>query len=313
MPWMILTTAVPFALALAVLQLLGPKAGPEIGVASQTGGYLPGLIAFCTAALAQFAICIGAIFVFLQVLRGAPLEIRRLGLKIGIPFAAFMLLALALMPKFGGAAGELTFAYFAATFANSGPEWLVAAGPGGALTRLQLAYYLPSALGVLAVVSAAVALSALVKAMPEPDAPEWPAAWQRSHVSARQILYLLTLILVLSTFAASLFFHLPVELFHGDAKKAMLRFANELSIFWGTVYTLTLVATVTPAVFLLRNRAHKAVRNLTDPEAAKEAKALLESQGLLAGMKQQVELVLALLAPMIAGPLANALQAAVVA
>ncbi len=311
MPWMILATGIPFVMAVIVLQLLGPEAGPDIGTAPQTEGYLPGLIAFCTAAVAQFAICIGAVLVFLQVLRGTPVEIQRRGLKIGVPYAAFMLLALALMPKFGGAAGDLTFGYFAATF--SGSEWLYRVGPEGLLSRLHLAYLLPSALGVLAVISAAVALSALVKAMPDAESPDWPAAWQKSHAAARQILYLLTLILVLSTFAASLFFHLPVELFQAEAKEEMVRFANELSIFWGTIYTLTLVATVTPAVFLLRNKAHKAVKELTDPETAEKAKALLDSQGLLAGMKQQVELVLALLAPLIAGPLANALQAAVVA
>ena len=311
---MILVTAVPFALALLLLHLLGPERGPDVGIASLSEGHIHGLITFCTAAVAQVAACLAAIFLFARILGTTPVEIRRRALQIGVPLALAVLLALALMPDHGGAAGRLTFRFFGDLFALSGADWLHVDSGLWIPSRLFLAYFLPSAFGVVAVVAAAVALAALVRAMPSPDSPTWKTSLGQSHATVRRVVYMLTLILVLSTFAASLFFHLPVELFVRAARGDMARFAQELSIFWGTVYSLTLIATVAPAILLLQQGTRRGVEVLAkaDAKAAAEAQALLDSNGLIASLRQKVELVLALLAPMIAGPVANAFQAALV-
>ena len=112
MPWIILVPGIPFALALVVLQVLGPEQGPGVGLASLTEGHLPGLIIFCTAAVAQVAVCLGAIYVFAQVLLRTPAEVRRRRLLVGVPFGLAILLALALLPYHGGAAGRLSFRLF---------------------------------------------------------------------------------------------------------------------------------------------------------------------------------------------------------
>ena len=166
---------------------------------------------------------------------------------------------------------------------------------------------------MLAVVAAAVALAAMVEAMPRPGSSSWSTALAQSHATVRHALYLLTLIPGAQHLCRFPVLPLAVDLFHKAARAEMARFANELSIFWGTVYFPDADRDRrTDDIFCCSKSARRGVAELTDPKVAAEIQTLLDSKGMVAGLKQQVELVLALLAPMIAGPVANAFQAALV-
>jgi hypothetical protein len=121
--------------------------------------------------------------------------------------------------------------------------------------------------------------------------------------------YLLTAVLVTSTLAASLFFHLPTKLLAEGSDGPLVPYAGELSIFWGTVFTLTLLATVTPPLLHARHRLAAITEGVVDADEEDETRKWLSQEGLLESFGQQLRLILALLAPLITGPVANFLQA----
>jgi hypothetical protein len=77
--------------------------------------------------------------------------------------------------------------------------------------------------------------------------------------------------------------------------------------FWGAVYTLTLIATVAVPAARLQRQAKGTADVLAGPDGGTGADAEGDLGDTLMG---QVRLLLALLAPLIAGPVANVLQAA---
>ena len=125
----------------------------------------------------------------------------------------------------------------------------------------------------------------------------------------QQSFYLLSAVLVTSTISIMLFFRLPVALAGGDgpARMALDAYAQGLTAFWGTVFTLTLFATFAPAALLLRRSAHRYRDRLNAPQ---EFQAWLTDH-VPVTLEKQIRNLAATLAPLIIGLLGNFLQAAV--
>lgn len=99
------------------------------------------------------------------------------------------------------------------------------------------------------------------------------------------------------------------ELAHINAK--FDQFAAELSIFWGAVFALTLVAAVGLPLLTLQQKVRDYSDRLTDSAQAKEARARLAETGTLTQSGfDQFKFVLALIAPLATGPIASFVQAA---
>lgn len=305
MPWTILLTGVPLLVALLLLNLIGPVSGPLLGPGVAISDYFPGLITFTAAAMAQMSLCLGALLIFLRMF------IRTCGIGRGpyvtfaLIYGAVVLVLLALMPGWSGVAGELTFGTGARIFAESGTLWVHG---GAGVSRLFLGYYLPSAFGVVATIAGATTMAALVRSARLAPEQDRPAIQERTRTYLRSVLYLLSLILVLSTLAASLYFHLPRVVLDGAERTVLLSFASEISLFWGAVYSMTLAAAVVPPFMLYREAI---LPNTFGKHPG--GTGLSEADSLPRQFAQRFELMVTIMAPVVTGPLATLVQGALLA
>lgn len=148
--------------------------------------------------------------------------------------------------------------------------------------------------------------------------PDLPEADQEGllclvHGRIKRCLYALAVVLVTSTVAASIFFHLPSQMLAGrsaDIAKRYSHFAGELSIFWGAVYTLTLIAAVGVPLLLVQHKLRLYLDGLKPPDAAVAVHNRLAGMGVTGKAAEQFKLILTMLAPLATGPVANFLQSA---
>lgn len=111
----------------------------------------------------------------------------------------------------------------------------------------------------------------------------------------------LGVVLVSSTVTASLFFHLPETLYGGDVAKSVNAYAATMSVFWGANFTLTLLAIYVPPYLRVRRLAARY-------EVALPAVDAGGNTSWLAPLWRRLDVILPLLGPLAAGPMANLLQ-----
>lgn len=297
MPWIVLITGVPFVTAVVVLNFVGPTATANFVVDATAPRGLPGLVSFCAVAVAQICLCLGVLFGIVRLFARIPVPDKRPYVWLGVAYGAVMFAALALMPTYGGVAGELTYRMGARLLDEAHPAWLASnvVGP----TPLYLGYFVPSFLGSLTVIAAATTMYALVR---------YRTRESETDSQLRTILYAMTLILVLSTLAASLFFHLPQSIVAGDDRAAFVAQAAEVSLFWGVVYSLTLAATVLPAYVLVQEDQTDRPQDSRDrPSDSNLADGSKADHG-----TRRIELIVTVLAPMVTGPVASLIQGSLI-
>lgn len=109
-------------------------------------------------------------------------------------------------------------------------------------------------------------------------------------------------VLVTSTLTMTLFFQLPLSIIEDSDSAAVMRgYAQGMTVFWGTIFTLTLVAIFAPASFFLRRRLDEVDR----PDLLPSLPRTLGDES----TRRQVVNVLTALAPLLigaAGPLIEA-------
>ena len=309
-----LLPVVPVAVAALVLQYFGPGAdtGPLTAPDAIQGATMPlssGPLVYATAVVVHVVLSCLAIASYALIIRDAdrPTE-RKLAVSwIASVIAVLVLAAFVALADPGIAAYRVTYFDYLQFYAAV-PDVYFDRAAG--LPHLAWAILVPTALGVFAVLSAAAAADLLSTGLPHPGEPDAPRELRTSRQGVRRVLYLLSVVLVTSTLAASVFFHLPSELYgiEGEEPAARLsRYADALSVFWGAVYTLTLIATVAVPAARLQRQAKGTADVLAGPDGGTGADAEGDLGDTLMG---QVRLLLALLAPLIAGPVANVLQAA---
>ena len=109
----------------------------------------------------------------------------------------------------------------------------------------------------------------------------------------------LSAVLVTSTITATLFFQFPASLARTDSWVAtgLSAHAQTLSVFWGTVYTLTLIATFIPVALIVRNLVRRYEQGA---ESSPEFRSGLVHKALVSPMRLIMNL-LAMFAPMLFG------------
>jgi hypothetical protein len=338
-PLHVWVAAIPLGLSVLLLQLFGPTSGPlmaseleALRSALVPSAFQPGLISFVAVAAAHICACTVVLVLALDMLRTTPNSagFRRAGLQVaagvGVAVVAVMILS-------DANAGRISYRAFETFFTRaSGAAPIVSPLWSGGPTPLALATTLPTLFGVVAVAMTSAAANAQFRFLEaelkaEPPSPEPDGATPRRpservcavHDRAKRCLYALAVVLVTSTVAASLYFHLPSQLplasgFEKSPEAAfvarMADFGAELSLLWGMVFSLTLAAAVGLPLFLIQARLRVALEEPPLSQASKEERDVIVSSGVLAGGREQVKLLTTLLAPLIAGPVANLVQSA---
>ncbi len=110
--------------------------------------------------------------------------------------------------------------------------------------------------------------------------------------------------LVVTTVTLMLFLQLPAGLLDEPGANSINRYALGMTVFWGAVMTLTLVAIFLPSVLAFRGEAS---RHLRATQAEQTLSQWLDERGHLSVRRQLANLA-TMLAPIIVGPLGSLLQ-----
>jgi hypothetical protein len=326
---LILLASAPLLLAVALLQLLGPPAGPlsptDLAMVrgAATESYLAGAISYAGITTIHFFACAAAIFFALLVMKSAanPIALAAIGLGMGLTVAALMLL----LGRLWGDSillYRLTFFSLEELYRGTGVEtWLVADGPG--LNVLGLAIYLPTLIGVFAVSLTAAAatgqLGMTYGRFSQTD-EEQEALLCLAHSRIKRCAYALSFVLVTSTVAASLFFQLPGKLELSAAGEPKLAaalavidaridaYGAEMTMFWGAVYSLTLFAAVGIPLLFVQKEVRDFLDGLKPPERAEPVIGRLKQAGVVSAGGEQIKMLVAFVAPLVSAPVASFLQ-----
>ncbi len=171
-----------------------------------------------------------------------------------------------------------------------------AAGPLG-ISRHLISILLPVAFGIAAVCAGSCHAAAIVEEARGENRGDGGHAARDAADRLVHSLMAMSALLVGSTLLLTLYFRLPQALYGaGEAAAAggaeYLDFANVVSIFWGVVMTLTLVAVYAPHAVGLRSHAPVPLGELLQRGA--------ESGALYSGLAKKAEVVVSTLAPLLA-------------
>jgi hypothetical protein len=314
--WAMLLPLGPLAIAALVLQLLGPvpEAGPLTEPAVIRAATVPlstGPLIYATAVVIHVVLSLLAISSYALIIHDTdrPTDRKVAASCLAAAITVLVLAAFVALADPGIAAYRVTYFDYLQFYAAVPDAYFDGAYLG--LPHVAWAILVPTALGVVAVMGAAAAADLLSTGLPDPEDPDATRKLRTSRAGVRRVLYLLSIVLVTSTLAASVFFHLPTGLYGAEEEvpARLSHYADTLSVFWGAVYTLTLITTVAVPAARLQRRTEAAGGVLAEPGREAEGKETEAEEGIADTLLGQVRLLLALLAPLIAGPVANILQA----
>lgn len=170
------------------------------------------------------------------------------------------------------------------------------------VSRLALYVIVPTAFGIIAVLSMSGMASALARNVPSDRsdaAIELAERWHRLQLG----LAATSLVLITSTAAAMRFFHLPVEAVANPAAKAALtEYATAVAGFWGAVFTVTMVATFVPAAVSIKVQARRLARD-KGVTGADELGKWLQKHGLSFTPRKWIANAIGIVAPVLVAPI----------
>lgn len=375
---LLLLTVVPLGIGLWLLQWLGPVGTPlskdEVKLfqdAVDSNSFLSGILTLVAVLSIHVCVCLCGLGLASAMLHRQPQTRPRLG-PYGIGLA--LLVGLGLLVLIGADPGrwsgvtiyDVSYGFFDTLYRGTGAGGALLQPGFAGIDALGWAVLIPTVIGVVGVgtVTAAAAgeLRALREPPPLPD-PLYESELQTVQGRLKRLLYVLTIGLVTSTVAVSLFFHLPsklteksiawqppafseasdtagkrvslaamdkdgltaaAELVDARQRVEKLRaadvdrlrarlddFAGELSLFWGAIFTLTLLAAGAVPLLLLQQRVRRYSENSSSAAALADALKRLGDTGLLSDGLDQVKLLGAVVAPLASGPISHFVQVAI--
>ena len=309
--WMLAVPVLPVLVALGVVEWIGvPRISPAVSEASAILAFqdAAGRLAFAGAVVVHTIVCTAAILYFaVQIVRFAgpcrtAIALAVAALSVGM-VAAMAGLAF-VEPRL--AIYDYTFYRIVELLAQS-PVAGDLLGARGNLSVLAVCVLYPSALGIVAVLTAAGAGVAATRQLGDLRGADGHARLvQRAHVLLHSF-YALSAVLATSTLAAALFFRLPIHALElaettESLHTALTAYLSGLGTFWAAVYTLTLFAAfAAPAA-----RIYLHVHTLVAGEGAgMTVAAWLRAQGLKLSLGDNIKNALVLIAPLLVGPLGD--------
>ena len=306
--WRLLVGVVPALLAVATVELL---VGPEVvellvgrlvqGVDAEPR-FARGMIMMAALTVCYVALCLALLAYYCSGVAASVLPAdrkRRLataGIVAWIGFHAVLAgLAVVDLQLYSIAYDSIVRIYQEA----GGPVAAAMTGGAGPLgvSRHLISILLPVAFGVAAVCAGSCHAAAIVEGASGTDQGDGGQAARDAADRLVHSLIAMSALLVGSTLLLTLYFRLPQALYGAGEAAApggveYLSFANVVSIFWGLVMTLTLVAVYAPHAVALRSHAPVPLGELLQKGA--------ESSAVYSGLARKAEVVVSALAPLLA-------------
>lgn len=307
-PWRVFVTIVPLLTAIAALQLFVPDTElratlPDAWWSSQMkpAGYHGGFIGFATAASVHILVCLTVIAFNLYHLWTCAAAIRRNLIILALVYASLVCLFMVLTEDPNLAAYKLTYLNIRELYEGTPQAEEILAG-------FSLHVLLPTLFGIFAVSFAATGAESLFTEF-DRDAGKLNGETLKTKIAIlKRGFQSLSVVLVSTVIAAAISFHLPARLYDGEGAKLISAYADEMTIFWGAIFTLTLLATYAPHLFRLRNLSRNYARVLQKREPGAPLPEWLSDTALFGNLKSHVGAVFTLLAPLITGSLGNIIQ-----
>jgi hypothetical protein len=316
---LLLPQIVPLALAVLILQFFGFGAisgnltaftAPNEPQAFKLLQHYGDIILLGAAASCHICICTIATWRFVAYTHASRISGRRMLFFFGIAIFVAVMGAMIVLPVEELAVFQLT--YFAIRDLIAGGLKSSPLLPDIAFkaSALSISAWVLTGFGVAAVVTATMAAGVAARPLPQTgtESEAWKEQFSQRVKLLQSDLYVLSLVLVSSTINASLYFHLPVTLYSKKLQPPVAAYLDDLTLFWATIYTLTLIASIIPAYFHLRAQAKSYARANLDIDHPGEIRIWLSSLTANNAISGQIMNVAVLLAPLFAGPLGNMLQ-----
>lgn len=309
-PWRIFVTILPLLIALVTLQFLVPETdlhapapnGPlpegwwpsQLKPASYSGGF----IGYAAAVSVHILICIVVIVFNLYHISSCEEGKRRKLLSIACLYLLTLSVLLIVTNHPGLAAYKITFLNFQGLYGGS-----YLSDPLDAIIGLQV--IVPTVFGIAAVIFAATGAESLFVDLDRDASALNERAFQAKIAVLKRGFQCLSIVLVSTTIAAAVFFHLPARLYKEDAAKIVTAYADEVTVFWGAIFTLTLIATYAPQLFRLRTLGNRHAQALKLNAGHGGLPEWLSDTALFGNFKNHLATLITLLAPLITGSLST--------
>lgn len=174
----------------------------------------------------------------------------------------------------------------------------------GTTSNLAYLVYIPLGLGLVASMAAAAAASRVASPLPG-DREHWQDAFKKRAEDLQLGFYLTTAVLITSTAAMMQFYNLPLEIVGGEELRAgFSAYAEGMTLFWGTIFTLTLLAIYAPTALELRRQLRGQETQEDDPGAFSSWVQKLD----FLSVRRRLGNAFAILAPLLVGPVGSILE-----
>ena len=304
----------PFLLGVGVMQLMAPT-NPlglletlPVNEKNFAFGHLGDRLIFAAAACVQIITCLGAMFLYTKRIRQLDTEVRSRAYCLLFVTMAIATCVGVLVRVSNAAAYQLTFNVVRQLLLQGPAVSKQFAAEGFFLwqSRIFFSAMAPFVLGAAVVVFGAV-LGAMVAVPNEEKRSNWETGFTERVKQLQSSFQISSSVLVTSSVALMLFVQLPAGLMEKPASEAMSRFALGLTVYWGAVMTLTLLAGFALPVLALRQEAIKYHQKIDTRQPFH--KWLEECQDF--SMKRHLMNLATMLAPVMVGPLGSVLQSVV--
>lgn len=309
--WMILPI-LPLLAGFAALHLVNDGTMTLLSDQADTTTFHPGardlrffnaLVPYVALGLFHVAGCTVVTVVALRRILSLPPVPRLRGLQVlGVSFAVLVLVnILARTPALIGALRisyrttcDLLLKAWPLPEAEGAPHILPSACDAAGLSVLAWLAIMPYVAGLTAAVAASALAStafAAPRGAPDADVVDGTARIERAFQAT-------TFVLVTSTMLMVLFYRLPLPLIQDENFLALVTtFGNGMGMFWGVMFTLTLMAIFGPALLLMPGRL-----------PATEEGAALRDRLFGTGARKRLAEILLLLAPLLIGSAGTLLE-----
>jgi hypothetical protein len=315
-PHYLAAAILPFVLGVLVMQLFGgaePGAIESLVTAAAAGvdGTAPGLahlgdrLTYGAASYVQLATCAAVLFVFWGYLADQPAATRHACLRLLLIILVVGALVAGLVRVTDAAAYALTYDLTRRLLLGVAglPEAFADGGFFLEQSRMFFASALPLVTGVL-VVAFGAAVGAAEATPGDAAEPDWERRFDERLRRLQNAFRGSSLVLVTSAVSLMLFLKLPAPLMDAPEDEAVTRFALGLTVYWGAVMTLTLLALFLPPYLALRREA---MRRHEGAGLGQDLEAWLDERQHRPVRRHLADLA-TLLAPILVGPVGSLAQ-----
>jgi hypothetical protein len=313
-PW-ILFPLLPLWMALLVLHLLYDDVfqlarfaedAVFIDQASRHFIHLRDLLVYAAFACLHAIICALVLVYLVLQLHSLPETTRRAVWRLSLVLL-ILLVATTVVARHAESAQLLTYANVCEMLirANASADLLPEECVGGPPSLLFALATFPTVTGIIAALFAVGVASTARAPIEAATESEWRAEFSRRSQVIHRAFYAASAVLVTSMVTIKLFLELPVALTADETTRQVVSYsAQGMTIFWGMIFTLTLVAVFAPAAYCL-------YRALAEHGLGQEASSELQdwlNHQILHSVPKKVAGVVAFLAPLLVGPTTEVLN-----